>query len=193
MSEAQVWLVTGANSGFGKLMIELVLRRGGKCVATSIDPSALKPLEEAYRGSLLNLYLDVNNESEILAAFSEARETFGRVDVVFNNAGLLLRGVVESVPEATARKVFDVNFWGSTNVTKEAVRFFREVNGPKRGGKMVVVSSSSGIVAGPLFAHYAASKQAVEAVTVGMSKELKPEWNIQALSLSSHKNTCSTL
>lgn len=66
-----------------------------------------------------------------------------------SNAGLGLSGIVEIVPEATARKVFDVNFFGSTNVSKEAVKFFRDVNGPQRGGKLLVMSSAAGIGPSP--------------------------------------------
>ncbi|KZT51510.1 NAD(P)-binding protein [Calocera cornea HHB12733] len=181
-TQPKVWLITGACTGFGLIMTKLVLAGGDKCVATSIDPPALRELEEQYGSSkLLSLHVDVTRPEEITAAFNAAKDAFGGVDVVLNNAGLGLSGVVEAVPEATAKKLFDVNFWGSTSVTKESVRFFRDVNGPERGGKLMVMSSAAGIGAPPFMGYYSASKHAVEAITTSVSKEIKPEWKIQIM------------
>ncbi|KZP01304.1 NAD-P-binding protein [Calocera viscosa TUFC12733] len=181
-TDPKVWLITGASSGFGLIMTRLVLENGDKCVATSIDPPALHDLEEKYGPSkLLSLYVDVTRPEEIASAFSAAKEAFGGVDVVLNNSGLGLGGVVEAVPEAVARKLFEVNFWGSTSVTKEAVRFFRDENGPERGGKLLVMSSAAGIGAPAFMGYYAASKHAVEALTTSVAREIKPEWNIQVM------------
>jgi len=181
-TEPKVWLITGALSGFGRIMTELVLENGDNCVATSIDPSKLSDLEEKYGSSrMLSLHVDVTKPEEIAAAFDAGHKAFGAINTVFNNAGLGLSGIVEVVPEATARKVFEVNFWGNVNVTKEAVKFFRDVNGPKRGGKLLVMSSCSGFAVGALMGYYAASKHAVEAMTEAVSLEVKPEWNIEIM------------
>jgi len=176
----KVWLITGALSGFGRIMTELVLANGDNCVATSINPTTLNDLVEKYGPSrLLNLHVDVTKPEEIAAAFAEGYKVFGGIDFVLNNAGLGLSGIVEVVPETTARKLMDVNFWGSTSVSKEAVRFFREVNGPKRGGKLLVMSSAAGFGASALMGYYAASKHAIEGITTSISREINPEWNIQ--------------
>ncbi|EJU03178.1 NADP-binding protein [Dacryopinax primogenitus] len=175
--EPQVWLITGALSGFGRIMTEHVLAQGDSCVATSLDPSALEDLCTQYGPKLLNLHLDVTRPSEVLAAFQAAKAHFGHVDIVFNNAGIGLSGIVESVPEEAARKLFDVNFWGSTGVTRDSVRFFREENGG-RGGKLLVMSSSSGISGAPFAGYYSAAKHAVEGITTTVMREIKPEWNI---------------
>jgi len=181
-TEPKVWLITGALSGFGRIMTELVLANGDNCVATSIDPTTLNDLVEKYGPSrLLNLHVDVTKPEEITAAFSAAKEEFGGLDYILNNAGLGLSGITEVVPEATGRKLFEVNFWGSTSVSKEAVRFFREVNGPKRGGKLLVMSSAAGIGSSAFMGYYAASKHAVEAITTSIAQEIKPEWNIQIM------------
>ncbi|KAF9246602.1 hypothetical protein BU15DRAFT_70679 [Melanogaster broomeanus] len=77
-------------------------------------------------------------------------------------------GEVEAVPEEAARSVFEVNFLGAANVTKEAVRFFRDVNTPP-GGRLLQVSSAGGN----------SSKFALEGLSECLSTELDPAWNIK--------------
>ena len=92
------------------------------------------------------------------AAFSKARETFGRIDVVVNNAAFLNLGEIESVDEAMARSVLETNFWGALSVTKEAVRFFRDDNPAGTGGHLLQISSMLGLSGSPGMAFYVASK-----------------------------------
>jgi NADP-dependent 3-hydroxy acid dehydrogenase YdfG len=133
--------VTGASSGFGRAMTEYLLKIGHKVVATLRKPEAISDLATRYPPTqLLVVKVDVTNEADITAAFAKAKEVFGRIDVVFNNAGISIVGEVESVDEADARDLLDVNFWGAVRVTKEALRFFREVNKPV-GGRLLQVSS----------------------------------------------------
>ncbi|KAF9221717.1 NAD(P)-binding protein [Gyrodon lividus] len=103
----------------------------------------------------------------------KARQAFGRIDVVFNNAGQSMMGEVESVPEEDARRLFDVNFWGMANVSKEAIRFFRDVNSPA-GGRLLQVSSGVGIVGAPATGFYT-----LEGLSECLAAELNPAWNIK--------------
>lgn len=122
-------------------MTEYLLKIGHKVVATLRKPEAISDLATRYSPTqLLVVKVDVTNEADVTAAFAKAEEVFGRIDVVFNNAGVSIVGEVESVNEADARDLLDVNFWGAVRVTKEAVRFFREVNQPV-GGRLLQVSS----------------------------------------------------
>lgn len=149
--------VTGASSGFGRAMTEHLLQIGNKVVATLRKPEALADLTARYPPTqLLLLAVDVTNAADITTAFAKAEEVFGRIDVVFNNAGVMLAGEVESTEEADARNLFDVNFWGAASVTKEAVRFFREVNKPI-GGRLLQVSSRLGLVGNAVCGFYSAS------------------------------------
>ena len=150
--------VTGTSTGIGRFMAELLLDKGEIVVATARNPSDLDDLKANYSASQLHvLKLDVHNLSEVKNAFTEAKKAFGRVDVVFNNAGWAPVGETEAHPEEEARKLFDTNFWGSTNVSREAVRFFREENKPS-GGHLLVNSSLNGIRGAPGMAFYSASK-----------------------------------
>ncbi|THG96423.1 hypothetical protein EW026_g5403 [Hermanssonia centrifuga] len=175
---AAVWFITGASSGFGRSMTELVLKEGGIVVATLRQPDILAELKTQYPTDKLL-----------------AEKAFGRIDVVFNNAGYGMLAEVEGTPEDKARVMFDVNFWGATNVSREAVRFFREVNKPT-GGRLLNVSSVAGIKTVPALGYYTATKHgdryfftgaysvlivvaALEGVTETLASELDPEWNIK--------------
>ncbi|KAF8440484.1 hypothetical protein L210DRAFT_3539793 [Boletus edulis BED1] len=164
--------VTGASSGFGKALTEVVLRKGDIVVATLRKPSVLATLTKQYPPSqLLLLALDVTRPSDISAAFTRTQEVFGRLDVVFNNAGYGYFGEVEAIPDENARALLEVNFWGAVGVSRAAVKFFREVNAHGKGGILLQNSSMLGISGGP--------GVTLEGFTDSFSKEIPPEWNIK--------------
>jgi len=86
---------------------------------------------------------------------------------------------VEGTPEDVARRLFDVNFWGATNVSRAAVKFFREVNKPGAGGRLINISSVASLRPFSPAAFYSASKSALEAFTQVLAQEVDPEWNIK--------------
>ncbi|KAH8827406.1 hypothetical protein DL96DRAFT_1464707 [Flagelloscypha sp. PMI_526] len=175
----KVWLITGTSSGIGRATTEFVLSKGDIVVATARNTASLNDLTARYPSSqLLTLTLDVLNPKEIEAAFAKTVETFGRVDVVYSNSGIATQGEVEGVPEASARKQFEVNFWAAANVAKEAVRVFRDVNKPA-GGRLLIASSIVAVNAFPAMGYYSASKFAVEGLHESISKEIDPAWNIK--------------
>ncbi|CAL1703540.1 unnamed protein product [Somion occarium] len=179
MSIPRIWFITGTSSGFGRLMTENALGHGDIVVATARKPEALDDLKSQYPSSkLLVLPLDVTNNRQIKDVFSKAKEAFGRIDVVFNIAGRGILGEAEGTPEDEARALFDTNFWGATNVSREAVRFFREENKPA-GGRLLVNSSKVGIQAVPFAGYYSATKHALEGITKALAQELDPAWNIK--------------
>lgn len=138
-------------------MVIYLLEQGNKVVATMRNTKDLSNLALKYsEDQLLVLKLDVSSTSDITAAFSQALDKFSRIDVVYSNAGYATLGEVEATQEDVARNMFDVNFWGSTNVAKEAIRVFRDVNSPK-GGRFLQVSSVVGISAMAGFGFYSAS------------------------------------
>ncbi|KAI9068965.1 NAD-P-binding protein [Trametes sanguinea] len=177
----RVWLITGSSSGFGREAVVQALERGDNVVATLRNPAALSALSAAYPPSRLRVVpLDVTKPEQIAQAFQAALAAFGRVDVVFNNAGYVVLGEAEAVPEHTARAMFDVNFWGAVRVSVEAVRVFREENVP-RGGLLVQNSATVGLVGWPAVSFYSASKHALEGFSESLAKELDPAWNIKVV------------
>ncbi|EED79409.1 predicted protein [Postia placenta Mad-698-R] len=182
MSSPQVWFITGSSSGFGRAVAEHVLRKGDIAVATLRTPSALADLAARYPPSrLLVLPLDVTDAAQIQAAFARALEAFGRIDVVWNNAGYTMLGETEGTPDEVARKMFEVNFWGAANVSREAVRVFRDVNSP-RGGRLLQNSSVAGLQGYLLIAYYSATKFALEGLTESLITLVEPgSFNTSAL------------
>ena len=157
-THTEVCIVTGASSGLGLEMTRNALANGERVVATLRRPDVLKEFAAQYSSrQLLVVQLDVTKPQEIKDAFVSAKETFGRVDVVFNNAGYIVAGEAEAIPDEPVRDMFEVNFWGAANVTREAVRVFREVNKP-RGGRLLQMSSISGVRSPPSMGYYGACK-----------------------------------
>ena len=151
--------VTGSSSGFGLEVVKYALQQGDNVVATLRKPEALIDLTSVYGSDrLLLVQLDVTRQQEILNAFTQAKSHFGHIDVVFNNAGVTLIADVEATPDAAARELFEINFWGAVNVTREAVRFFREENEPGRGGRLIQNSSVRGLSPLPATGFYSATK-----------------------------------
>lgn len=116
-------------------MTEYALNQGDIVVATLHKPQVLSDLAARYPvDKLLILKVDVTKQEDIDEAFTRTRSAFGRLDVVFNNAGCGFVTEIEGMPADKACELFETNFWGATNVSRVAVRFFREVNEPGKGG-----------------------------------------------------------
>jgi len=157
-----------------------------RLVATARNSSKLTGLiPEAGSSDRVHLIdLDVTSDDAIVAAIDSALAKFGRIDVFVNNAGYGLMGDNESAltPEgkAKARRQLDTNLWGVTQLSLQAVRVFRDEN-PKtgqQGGVVLNVTSLGGFAGFPGTAFYHAAKFGVEGFTEGLSKEVRPEWNI---------------
>ncbi|KAI0668233.1 NAD-P-binding protein, partial [Trametes maxima] len=176
--------VTGTSSGFGRETVIQLLNAGEKVVATLRKPEALADLSKKYSSDRLRVVkLDVTKPAEIKAAFAEAKAAFGRIDVVFNNAGYVAIGESEAFPDDVARPLFEVNFWGAVHVSQEAVRFFREENKPQ-GGLLLQNSAMVGVAGVPVISFYTATKHALEGWSEALAKEVDPAWNIKASSRS---------
>ncbi|KAI0073375.1 NAD(P)-binding protein [Panus rudis PR-1116 ss-1] len=181
MASPKVWLVTGSSSGMGRAVAEYVLSKGDIVVATARRPEALEDLRKPFpsESQLLVLKLDVTVDSEIAAVFAKIKETYGRLDVLYNNAGYGMIAEVEGTPLDVAQKMFATNFWGAGNVMREAVRFFREVNTPGVGGRIINASSMVGVQSMPGLGYYSASKHALEGLSDAVAQELDSAWNIK--------------
>ncbi len=139
-------------------MTRHVLQRGDIAVATVRKLEVLNDLKIQYGDRLLVLKVDVAVHQDIIEAFKKVQEVFGRLDVVVSNAGYSVLGEIEGTTDEAARAMFEVNFWGATHVLQEAVRFTREVNPPGKGGRIIQITSGTGIVGYPACGFYSASK-----------------------------------
>ncbi|KAI0667103.1 NAD-P-binding protein [Trametes maxima] len=177
--DVYVVAVTGTSSGFGRETVVQLLNAGEKVVATLRKPEVLADLTKKYPVDRLRVIkLDVTKPAEIKAAFAAAKAAFGRIDVVFNNAGYVAIGESEGFPDDVARPLFEVNFWGAVHVSQEAVRFFREENKPQ-GGLLLQNSAMVGVAGVPVISFYTDTKHALEGWSEALAKEVDPAWNIK--------------
>jgi NAD(P)-dependent dehydrogenase (short-subunit alcohol dehydrogenase family) len=165
-----VWFITGASRGFGLEITKEALSRGHSVVATARNPRAVLDAIPDGGDRLLAVALDVHQPDQINAAVDAAIGTFGRIDVLVNNAGRGLLGAVEEASDAEVRAVFDVNVFGLLAVTRAVLPHLRA----QRSGLVVNLSSVGGFVSNPGWGVYASTKFAVEALSEAMTHELAP-------------------
>lgn len=168
MMEKKVWFITGASRGFGNEWAKAALKRGDKVVATGRNTDRLIEFQNDFGDAVLLLQLDVTDRSACFAAVEQAHRHFGRLDVVVNNAGYGLFGMIEEVTEAQARAQMDTNFFGALWVTQAALPLMRK----QGSGHIMQVSSIGGIIANGNVGLYHASKWALEAISESLSKEV---------------------
>jgi NAD(P)-dependent dehydrogenase (short-subunit alcohol dehydrogenase family) len=161
--------ITGASRGFGKIWAEAFLKRGDKVVATVRNLDTIKELGKQYGDTLLPLQLDVTDRKAVFAAVNKAKEHFGSIDVLINNAGYGLFGAIEETSEQEARDQFEANVFGLLWVTQAALPIMR-VQGH---GHIIQLSSILGIGTLPVLGLYNASKFAVEGLSETLAQEVK--------------------
>jgi NAD(P)-dependent dehydrogenase (short-subunit alcohol dehydrogenase family) len=166
---AKVWFITGTSRGFGREWTTAALERGDKVVATARKLDTLKELANKYSTALVPLELDVTNREAVVAAVDRGYEHFGHLDVVVNNAGYGLFGMIEEVSEAQARAQMDTNFFGALWVTQAALPHLRA----QKSGHIIQVSSIGGITAFPYVGLYHASKWALEGFSQSLAQEVR--------------------
>jgi len=158
---------------------EYLLAKGDAVIAAVRRPESMKEHQVKHGvDKLLVVKVDVRNQEDVDAAFKKAEATFGRIDVVYNNAGYSAVGEVEAIPMSDGKEMFETNFFGATRVSLASIKFFREVNKPI-GGRLIQASSLYGIVPGGATGYYSASKYALEGITESLVTELDPAWNIK--------------
>jgi NAD(P)-dependent dehydrogenase (short-subunit alcohol dehydrogenase family) len=164
------WLITGCSTGLGRALASAVLDRGETAAVTARDSASVEELARSYPRTALALPLDVTDHAQGRDAVRAARERFGTVDVLVNNAGHGYRAAVEEAAGDQVRELFATNFFGPAALIQAVLPGMRE----RRRGTIVNISSigarSSPVGAG----HYAATKSALEALTACLRKEVRP-------------------
>ena len=164
----KVWFITGSSRGFGRELVQAALEAGDVVAATARRPEQLADLVDRYGERVLPLALDVTDAAAAVAAIAAARDRFGRIDVVVNNAGYANVAPIETGDDDDFRTQFETNFWGVYNVSKAAIPVLRE----QQGGLIIQFSSMGGRVGGSAgIASYQAAKFAID----GFSRVLRTE------------------
>ena len=158
--------ITGASAGIGKATARLFAERGWNVIATMRKPENEKELNLINNITLLPL--DVTNQQQVRETTAKAL-ALGEVDVVFNNAGYALLGVLEAITDEQLVAQMETNFLGVVRVTKAFIPYFRQ----KKSGLFITTGSSAGLMGFPVSSMYDASKWALEGWSESLSYELK--------------------
>jgi NAD(P)-dependent dehydrogenase (short-subunit alcohol dehydrogenase family) len=166
----RTWFITGASTGFGRLLAEELLKRGEGVIATARDKTKVDELARQYRGKAKTFALDVTKPARINSVAAQAIKAFGHIDVLVNNAGYGLNGAIEEVREEEFEPVFQTNIYGVIRTTRAFLPHFRE----RKMGHIINFSSIGGLVGGAGWGFYNTSKFAVEGFSEALAAEMKP-------------------
>jgi NAD(P)-dependent dehydrogenase (short-subunit alcohol dehydrogenase family) len=173
-------LITGASRGIGAACARLAAGRGWQvCINYRSDASAagaiVRTIEEA-GGSAFAVQADVSQEEDVVRMFAAVDARCGRLDALVNNAGILARQTrVDGMDADRINRILATNVTGSFLCAREAVRRMSTRHGGS-GGAIVNVSSRAGVLgAAGEYVDYAASKAALDALTIGLAKEVAGE------------------
>lgn len=167
---SKVWLITGSGNGLGRVIAEKALEAGNRVVTTARDTGQLADLVARYGAQVCAVRLDVTDEVEGKAAVQTAVETFGRIDVLVNNAGYGDLRPFEQTPSEDFRKLVETCLFGVVNLTRAVLPFMRR----QRSGHVIQISSIGGRMAFPANASYFAAKWGVGGFTEGVALEVAP-------------------
>ena len=176
MDSKQVVLITGASTGFGRLIAETLAHNGHTVFASMRDPAGRNSTNAAELRSLAQkellplhvLELDVTDDASVNRAVDSILDQSGRIDVAINNAGYGIVGLTEAVTTEQAQKLMDTNFFGPVRVNRAVLPQMRR----QRCGLLLHVSSGAGRVVVPTMGLYCASKFALEALAEAYHYEL---------------------
>lgn len=161
---SKIVLITGASSGIGKAIGEVLHQKGYNVFGTSRNPNKIEnsvfPL----------LTLDVRSPESIQAVVEEICSKFGRIDVVINNAGVGITGPLEEIPMEEIKNNFDTNFYGPLSVIKAVLPQMRK----QKSGLIINITSIAGYMGLPYRSVYSASKGALELITEAIRMEVQP-------------------
>lgn len=176
----KVMLITGASRGIGAATAQLAARRGyAVCLNYRQRADAAEQLAQRIRqagGRAITLAADVADEKQVAALFAAIDREFGRLDVLVNNAGMLERQMrLEEMDAARLQRVFATNVQGSFLCAREAIKRMSTAHGG-RGGAIINLSSVAARLGAPNeYIDYAAAKAAIDAMTIGLAKEVAAE------------------
>lgn len=185
-SKPEVVIVTGTNSGFGRLISETLARNNFVVFATMRElhgrnakaAGDLRELARRTSQSLHVLELDVTSDSSVDACVAEVLHTAGRVDVLINNAGFGYGCLTETCTIEQTKKIFDTNVFGPMRTIRAVLPQMHK----QHSGLLIQVSSGGGRLAIPGMGLYCASKFALEALTETFHYELASQ-GIDCISL----------
>lgn len=175
MNTGKVWYVTGASQGLGLALVKTLLENGYRVAATSRDAFKLRQSVGVIdRNRFLPLAVDLGNPDCVDESIQQTLATFGRIDVVVNNAGYGMSGTLEEISEEEIRKVFSINVSATIAVVQHVLPVMRT----QGSGYIINIGSVAGFVGAPGWSIYAATKSAIAAFSEVLALDVK-EFNIK--------------
>lgn len=165
--EPRTWFITGASRGLGRAFTEAALAAGDRVVAVSRDVTPLADLNA--EGRLVAFDLDVSDRAAVERGVERAFAAFGRIDVVVNNAGGVVLGMIEEITEEQARAHLDTNFFGALWVSQAVVPRLRE----QGSGHILQVSSMGSAGGFAATGLYGAGKAALDSMSEALAMEVE--------------------
>ncbi|MBX4994769.1 NAD(P)-dependent dehydrogenase (short-subunit alcohol dehydrogenase family) [Rhizobium binae] len=166
----RTWFITGANRGLGLEIARAALEAGDTVTATARDPQQIVEALEAFADSLHTVPLDVTDHAAVDKAVNAAKERFGRIDVLVNNAGYGQLGAFEEIAPETVSRQFATNVFGVFDVTRAVLPMMRA----QRSGHVITISSIAGMQGFEGSSIYCATKHAVSGWSEGLAREVAP-------------------
>jgi NAD(P)-dependent dehydrogenase (short-subunit alcohol dehydrogenase family) len=166
----RVWLITGSSSGFGRALVEQVIAAGERVVATARNPETLADLELRAPDQLRVFALDVTDVARVAEVVSLAKEAWGRLDIVVNNAGYGLIGALEEYSLPQIERNLATNLMGPIHVMRAALPVFRA----QKSGHFINLSAAAAISNYAGFSVYGGAKAALELISESVRAETAP-------------------
>ena len=180
MHDRPLTLVTGGSRGIGAATVLQLAREGHDVVLSYVSDADAAARTVAAATELgahgIAVRADVSRDQDVKSLFDAVAQQMGMLTGLVNNAGLTSHlGDLADTPVEVIRRVIEVNFLGTVLCARQAVRCMSTRHGG-RGGAIVNISSGAATLGAPHeYVHYAGAKAAVEAMTVGLSKEVAEE------------------
>jgi len=167
----KVVLISGGSRGLGLILARQISSEGGKVALLARDADELERAKAELTtrgGEVLTIQCDLCERSQIQAAVAEVLECYAKIDVLFNNAGIIQVGPVENMQQQDFERAMSVHFWAPLLLTMEVLPAMRA----HRCGRIVNICSIGGKVAVPHLAPYCASKFALTGLSDALRAEL---------------------
>lgn len=168
--KSKIWFITGISSGLGKALADALIENDDFVIGTFRKASQVAEFNAQYQGKAFSYQLDITDSQAIDSVVENISTTYGKIDVLVNNAGYGFAGAIEEASEAEVRAVFEANFFGSLHVTQAALPIMRK----QKSGHIIQISSHGGIKAFAGFGIYNASKFALEGFSEALAQEVAP-------------------
>lgn len=166
----KVAIITGASKGIGASIAKYFAAEGAKVVvnyaSSKEDAQKVVKFITDNGGTAISVQGDVSKEADVTRLFEETKNAFGTLDILVNNAGIYQYAPIEDFTATSFHQQFNINVLGSLFAIQESLKLFGE-----KGGNIINISSEAGKTPLPTGSVYSATKAALDAITIALSKE----------------------